>query len=83
MEQQIKSTGQASGVYHEKVALFLHEQRCKVVVLLSNKVKAFMRTLSVKMVSDKVCAQAFAQPGMEKKPETWQPPQKVFNELSF
>src|SRR3954463_3184508 len=39
---------EATGVYHEKAALYLHEQSCKVAVLLPNKTKAFLKTLSVK-----------------------------------
>jgi transposase len=72
---------EATGVYHERAALYLHQQGCKVVVLLPNKAKAFAKTLSVKTVNDKVSAQMLAQMGLEKKLDAWQPPQKVFNDL--
>src|SRR5256885_387617 len=49
---------EATGVYHEQASLYLHEQSCKVSVLLPNRAKAFMKTLSVKTVNDKVSAQA-------------------------
>jgi len=72
---------EATGVYHERFALYLHEQGCRVTVLLPNKSKAFMKTLSVKTVNDKVSAQMLAQFGLEKKLEYWQPPHQVYNEL--
>jgi transposase len=72
---------EATGVYHERFSLYLHEQDCKITVLLPNKSKAFMKTLSVKTVNDKVSAQMLAQFGLEKKLEYWQPPHQVYNEL--
>jgi len=72
---------EATGVYHERVSLYLSDQSCKVAVLLPNKAKAFMRTLSVKTVNDKVSAQMLAQMGLEKKLELWQAPGKIYNEL--
>jgi transposase len=72
---------EATGVYHEQVSQFLHEHSCKVSVLLPNRAHAFMKTLTIKTVNDKVSAQMLAQMGLEKKLRLWQPPQKVYNEL--
>jgi transposase len=72
---------EATGVYHERFSLYMHEQGCSIAVLLPNKSKAFMKTLSVKTVNDKVSAQMLAQFGLEKKLEYWQPPHQVYNEL--
>jgi transposase len=72
---------EATGVYHELVSLFLYEQNCKVSVVLPNRSKAFMKTLTVKTVDDKVSAQMLAQMGLEKKLDAWQPPQKIYNQL--
>lgn len=80
-EQAVEYVIEATGVYHEKIALYLHEGGCKIIVLLPNKAKAFSKTLSVKTVNDKVSAQMLSQFGLEKKMDAWQPPQKVFNEL--
>ena len=79
--KEVAYTIEATGVYHEKAALYLHQRGCKVVVLLPNKAKAFARTLSVKTVNDKVSAQMLAVFGLEKKVDPWQPPQKVYNDL--
>jgi transposase len=72
---------EATGVYHEQVSVHLHNHSCKVSVVLPNKTKAFMRTLSVKTVNDKVSAQMLAQFGLEKKLDGWQPPKEIFNLL--
>ena len=72
---------EATGVYYERVTLYLDQQSSRVSVLLPNKTKAFMKTLSVKTVNDKVSAQMLAQMGLEKKLAPWQAPKKIFNEL--
>jgi len=72
---------ESTGVYHQQFALYLHQNHCKVVVILPNKAKAFMKTLSVKTINDKVSAQMLAQLGLEKKLDAWQPPSPVYNEL--
>lgn len=72
---------EATGVYFERFALYLHEHDCQVVVVLPNKAKAFSKTLAVKTVNDKVSAQMLAQMGLEKKLDRWQPPAAVFNPL--
>lgn len=72
---------EATGVYHESFTLYLHNHNCKVCVVLPNKSKAFMNTLSIKTVNDKVSAQMLAQMGLEKKLDAWQPPSPVFNHL--
>jgi len=72
---------EATGVYHERVSVHLHEHSCQVTVLLPNKAKAFLKTLSVKTVTDKVSAQMLSQFGLEKKLNAWQPPKQIFNEL--
>jgi transposase len=58
---------EATGVYHEKVSLHLHNEGHKICVMLPNKVKAFSQTLSVKTVNDKTSAQAIAYLGAGKE----------------
>jgi len=72
---------EATGVYHERVSLYLYNEGCKICVMLPNKVKAFSQTLSIKTVNDKTSAQAIAYMGLEKKLDLWQPPHEVFNKL--
>jgi transposase len=72
---------EATGVYHEQVALFLHGKGAHISVLLPNKVKHFSKTLQIKTVTDKVCAQTIAIMGLEKKLEGWNPPSNLYNSL--
>jgi transposase len=72
---------ESTGVYHESAALHLHQNNCRVVVILPNKAKAFSRTLKMKTVNDKVSAQMLAQMGLEKKLDAWQPPAAIYNVL--
>lgn len=72
---------ESTGVYHENFALFLHNNKCKVVIVLPNKAKAFAKTLAVKTVNDKVSAQMLAQMGLEKKLDLWQPAAEIYNVL--
>jgi len=72
---------EATGVYHEKVSLHLHNEGCKICVMLPNKVKSFSQTLTVKTVNDKTSSQAIAYLGLEKRLDAWQPPHPVYREL--
>ena len=80
-EMELAFVVEATGVYHEQLSVFLYEQGSSISVLLPNKVKNFAKTLSVKTVTDKICAQTIAQFGLEKKLDKWAPPQKIFNQL--
>ena len=72
---------EATGVYHESIALFLYEQGAAISVMLPNKVKHFAATLTIKTVTDKTAAQAIAMMGLEKKLDSWEPPAEVFNQM--
>lgn len=80
-DYDLKFVIEATGVYHESVSEYLHENSFQISVILPNKIKAFSRTLSVKTVNDKECAKIIAQFGLEKKLDLWQPPQEVYQTL--
>lgn len=64
---------EATGVYHEQAAYFLHEKGFNVCVLLPNKVKAFARSLNTKSKTDSIDAKLLARMGLERKLEQWKP----------
>lgn len=64
---------EATGVYHEQSAYFLHEKALKVSVILPNKVKSFARSLNAKSKTDAIDAKILAQMGLERKLEEWRP----------
>ena len=80
-DSEVSIVIEATGVYHERIALYLFEHACKISVVLPNKMKAFGQTLEGKTVNDKECAKIIARFGLEKKLNLWQPPHEVFNKL--
>lgn len=72
---------EATGVYHESLAYYLNDQSCQVSVVLPNRISSFFKTLQVKTQTDRTMAEAIAQFGLEKRPELWTRPQKVFRDM--
>jgi transposase len=72
---------EATGVYHEKLAYYLSEQKREVSVVLPNKICNYAKTLVTKTVTDKTASQTICQFGLEKKLDTWQQPKKIFRDL--
>lgn len=72
---------ESTGVYHEKIAYFLHEKNEKVVIVLPNKISNFMRTLDIKTVNDKTCSIAIAEFGLGRKLAEWVPASPLYKEL--
>lgn len=72
---------EATGVYHEKFAYFLHEKNEKVAIVLPNKISNFMRTLDIKTITDKSCSIAISQFGLGRKLDYWQPSNAVYKTL--
>jgi len=72
---------EATGVYHEKLANWLHERSKKVVIVLPNKISNYARTLDIKTVTDKTAAEAISRFGLERNLETWQPPRQIFRKI--
>jgi transposase len=72
---------EATGVYHEKFVHWLVEQEQQVAIVLPNKISNYMRTLSIKTITDQTAAEAITQFGLERKLETWNPPKPIFRTL--
>lgn len=72
---------EATGVYHENVAVYLHSNGVDVKVVLPNKAMHFQKTITMKSITDKVSAESLAVMGIEKQLDNWNPPHPVFNEL--
>jgi transposase len=64
---------EATGVYHESAAYFLHDQGLSVSVILPNKSKAYARSLNAKSKTDDIDAGLLARMGLERKVEVWSP----------
>ncbi len=65
---------EASGVYYEELAYFLHGEGYRVSVILPNKAKAFFKSLDHKSKNDAIDARALAQMSLERDLAQWSPP---------
>jgi len=67
---------EATGVYHEQLAWFLHGKDQKVSIMLPNKAKKYLQADGNRSKNDKIDARGLAKIGAEKKLELWTPPSK-------
>lgn len=72
---------EATGVYHEQLAWYLHRKTLPVSILLPNKAKKYLQANGAKSKNDKIDAKGLAQLGAEKKLELWTPPSKTLYDL--
>lgn len=72
---------EATGVYYEELAYFLHDKEQKVSVQLAQKMKYFAKSNNLKTKTDKVDSKVIAEFGVEKNlkgTDFWVPPSKDF-----
>lgn len=72
---------EATGVYYENVALFLHLKGYKVSVVLPNKAKKYLQATGLKSKNDTIDAQGLARMGAEQSLDHWQPKDEYFYQL--
>lgn len=72
---------EATGVYHEALAWFLHSKDQPVSILLPNKAKNYLKANGAKSKNDSIDARGLAQIGAEKKLDLWVPPSKQLYNL--
>lgn len=65
---------EATGVYYEELAYFLHSKDYRVCVILPNKTWAYAKSLDYKSKNDKVDAKKLAQMSLERELPQWIPP---------
>jgi len=78
---ELRYVMEATGVYHESFAYFLHQQGQPLSIVLPNKISNYFRTLEVKTITDKTASEAIARFGLERKLDDWQPPKPIFKKL--
>jgi len=72
---------ESTGVYHQKFAYYLDANGFNVSIVLPNKISNYMRTLENRTITDKTCAEAIAQFGLERKLDKWQKPNIIYKSL--
>ena len=64
---------EATGVYYEQLAWFLHDKNCSVSVIVPNKAKKYKEALGLKSKNDRIDAKGLAQMACEQNNTTWKP----------
>lgn len=64
---------EATGVYHENLAYYLHDLGYQVSILLAQTVKAYFQSLNIKTKTDKSDSRYIAQLGIERNLKAWHP----------
>jgi transposase len=72
---------EATGVYYENLALFLHLKGYKVAVVLPNKAKKYLQATGLKSKNDTIDAQGLSRMGAEQALELWEPKDEYFYQL--
>ena len=72
---------EATGVYHERLAVALNEQGYTVVIVLPNKIKHFAKSLNLKSKTDAIDAEVILRYGLERQDQPWQPPMALLAEM--
>jgi transposase len=78
---EVRYVMEATGVYHEKIAYYLHENNQAVSIVLPNKISNYFRTLDIKTLTDKTASAAITQFGLERTLDKWNPPCALYKQL--
>ena len=77
----VKYLMEATGIYHEKLAYYLHGKSKTVHVVLPNTSKHFFNSLNIKTKTDKLDAKVLARFCAERSHRPWHPPKLIFRQL--
>jgi len=64
---------EATGVYHENLAWYLYEQGARVVIVLANQARAFLKGEGRMSKNDKIDAQGLSMMSLSKNLRVWKP----------
>lgn len=64
---------EATGIYYEQLAWYLHSKKCELSVVLPNKAKKYKESLGLKSKTDRIDARSLAQMACEQQCTKWQP----------
>ena len=74
-------TMEATGVYHEQLAYFLHEEGYSVSVVQPTQAKKYKESYPSSSKTDQLDARSLASMGLERKLEVWHPPLAYYQML--
>ncbi len=64
---------EATGIYYQQLAWYLHGQGYGVSVILPSKAKRYLQAIGCKSKNDKIDAKGLARMGLEQRLPVWQP----------
>jgi transposase len=64
---------EATGIYYEQLAWYLHSKKCVLSVVMPNKAKKYKESLGLKSKTDRIDARGLAQMACEQKCTEWRP----------
>lgn len=71
---------EATGIYYEQLAWYLHEKGKQVSIILPNKAKQYKESLGLKSKNDSIDAKGLSRMSCEQHLKTWQPLSKnIYN----
>lgn len=74
-------TLEATGVYYEQLAWYLHDLKFHVSVILPNKAKNYLKSIGLKSKTDRIDALGLATMGAQQRLERWTAPDTKLLEL--
>jgi len=74
---------EATGVYHEAIAYYLHDKGYKVCIMQSGRVKKYAQSLDQRSKTDALDSKMLSMLGCERKLTAWEPPSATMEELRF
>jgi transposase len=72
---------EATGIYYEQLAWFLHQQELSVSVLVPHKARYYIRSLGIKSKDDKIDAKGLAMMAAQQSLKEWSPISNQIYEL--
>lgn len=72
---------EATGVYHEGIALYLYTHGYKVSVMQSGRVKRYAQSLDQRSKTDALDSKMLSMLGCEREPQAWSPPSELMQRL--
>lgn len=81
LEIPIAHSMEATGVYYERLAWFLHRSDEYVSVVLPNKAKKYLQSIGLKTKNDKIDAKGLARMGAEQNLRRWDAPDEQIMKL--
>jgi len=70
---EMRISMEATGIYHESLALFLHKKKYSVAVILPTRAKRYLQAIGHKSKTDAIDARGLARMGLEQRLPIWEP----------